>query len=330
MKEGPRDGILRFLESRCPGATLQALAGDASTRRFFRALLAEDGSRVLMDYGAPFEGETDDQRMARVFAAAGLPVARILDAAPEYGCLLLEDLGDRMLEAALLEATATGAGPDEPPPLLGAAVDLAARIADRGTPALERSERRDGPVLDEERFVFEMEFFLEHYAGALRGLRRPSPELRRELHELARAAATTPRKVLCHRDFHSRNLMVLEEGGLAMVDIQDARWGPDSYDLASLLRDAYVEIPERWVEPLIGRYLDALEAPPRRDAFRARFHRVAAQRMIKALGTFGYQTARRGSERYLDAAERTVRRLRAVLPLREETRPLGELLADLL
>jgi aminoglycoside/choline kinase family phosphotransferase len=328
--QAPRPEVLRYLERCCPGATLHALAGDASTRRFYRAALPGGESRVVMDYGAPFEGESDDMRLCRVFTAAGLPVASILDAAPDYGCLLLEDLGDRMLEAELRGASDVGRGvlgaTAGPPPLLGAAVDLAARVAERGTPSLERSERRDGPALDEERFVFEMEFFLEHYASALRGVNRPAPALRRELAELARAAADSPRKVLCHRDFHSRNLMVTSGGGLAMVDIQDARWGPDSYDLASLLRDAYVEIDEAWVEPSIARYLDGLADPPEPAAFRTRFQRVAAQRMIKALGTFGFQTIERGSERYVDAAERTIRRLRVLLPGQEATRVLGELL----
>ena len=56
--------------------------------------------------------------------------------------------------------------------------------------------------------------------------------------------AETPERVFCHRDFHSRNLMVLTDGSLAMVDIQDARWGPLTYDLASLLRDAYMRIDD--------------------------------------------------------------------------------------
>ncbi len=133
------------------------------------------------------------------------------------------------------------------------------------------------------------------------------------MHELAEVAAVAPRRVLCHRDFHSRNLLVQPDGRLAMVDIQDARWGPDSYDLASLLRDAYVDPDDDWVEPLIDLYLEALPRPPERTAFLRRFEVVGAQRMLKALGTFGYQIAVRGNERYRDAIPRTVARLRKVL-----------------
>ena len=321
--ERPRSEVSRYLERVCPGSSIDPLAGDASTRRFYRVTLPGGSRRVLMDYGAPFEGESDDVRLARVFSAAGLPVAGILDTSPQAGCLLLEDLGDRTLESALVMGGAAG---PVVPPLLQNAVELAASIADRGTPALRRSERSDGPALDEERFRFEMDFFLENHAVALLGRPAPSPQLRRALHDLARDAAESPRKVLCHRDFHSRNLMVLDDGNLAMVDIQDARWGPDSYDLASLLRDAYVEVEESWIEPLIDHYLGALGESAEPGAFRSRLRRVEAQRMIKALGTFGYQAARRGSDRYVEAAERTVRRLRELLPRSEETRAIGKLL----
>ena len=123
--------------------------------------------------------------------------------------------------------------------------------------------------------------------GGLRGM-EPAPSLRPRLHALADAAAASSAPVLCHRDYHSRNLMVRGDGSLAMVDFQDARWGPDTYDLASLLRDAYVEIDEGLVERMVARFGDAQD-------LRARFDLVAAERMIKALGTFGYQASVRGN-----------------------------------
>jgi hypothetical protein len=275
-----------------------------------------------MDYGAPFDGETDDVRLARLFRGAGLPVAAVLGVHGAVGCLTLEDLGELRLETAV--ADDDGTLRSDAGPLIENAVVLAARVASKGTPVLARSERRNGPVLDAERFRFEMDFFLEHYAG---GLRRVSPpeELRTALHALADLAAATPRRVLCHRDFHSRNLMVRTDGTLAMVDVQDARWGPDSYDLASFLRDAYVDIEEARIESLVDLYVESLDEPPA-SGFRSRLDRVAAQRMIKALGTFGYQATVRGEPRYLAAVPRTVRRLRSLLPRLPETRPLADLL----
>jgi len=317
----PRAEVRAFLEGSFPGAEVERLAGDASTRIFYRVRQASGETSVLMDYGEPFAGETDDIVLARLFMAAGLPVAAILEASPEHGCLLMEDLGDTSLES-LMES--------EPGPVhLQAAAILAAEVAERGTPVLEGSSRAAGPALDEERFRFEMDFFIEHYLRGFLGIGSLPPGLREDLHALAALAAGGPRNVFCHRDFHSRNLIVRADGSLAMVDIQDARWGPDSYDLASLLRDAYAEIAEEWMEPLVDIYLGRLSAPPERAEFMQRFDIVAAQRMIKALGTFGYQSSVRGSSRYDDALRRTAGRLRIHLPRLNETLRLAEMLGEL-
>jgi len=298
MLPPPRPDLARSFERSHPGATLLPIVGDASARRFFRLSPPGGMSRVVMDYGAPFEGETDDIRLARVFEAASLRVARILEPRPEPGCLVMEDLGDTMLEAVLLTGDpATGRSLHEK------AVELTRAIAVGGTAALEGSERAGGPALDADRFRFEMDYFLEHYAGGFLRVTPVPASLREILHALADRAASGPR-VLCHRDFHSRNLMVVG-ADLAMVDIQDARWGPDTYDLASLLRDAYVDVDEAFVGSVIGR-LD--------DDARARFEIVAAQRMLKALGTFGYQVGALGRRRYAPAIVRTLARLRRVLP----------------
>lgn len=320
-----RPEVVDWVERISPGARLEPLAGDASKRRFFRVHPASGASRVLMDYGRPFERPTDDQLLSALFREAGLPVARIVDGGPAVGCLLLEDLGDRTLHSALAELGGAGR------PLLERAVRLAAEVARRGTPVLERSERAGGPALDAERFRFEMDWFVEHYVRGLQG-RDPVPAtLRPALHALADEAARSPRRVFCHRDFHSRNLMLRDDGTLAMVDLQDARWGPDTYDLASLLRDAYVEIHESWLPGLIDLYLEGM-GEPRTEEFLARLDVVSCQRMIKALGSFGSLRDAPGAERYLEAVPRTLERLRRLLPSRPETHALAVVLteADLL
>ena len=321
----PRPALANWIARRFPEARVVRLAGDASSRIFYRIVQAAGPPRVLMDYGAPFQGETDDIRLSRVFRAAGLPVAEILRAEPEVGCLMLEDLGDRSLEAALESEPQSADG--SAPKLLERAVDLAAAIAVQGTPALARSERADGPALDETRLRFEMDFFLEHFAGTHRELRDLDPELRGELHRLADRAASAPRNVLCHRDFHGRNVMLRDDGALAMVDIQDARWGPDTYDLASILRDAYTRVDNAWLGPLIERYLERAGCVDSPEAFRERFEVVAAQRMIKALGSFGFLIEVMGMPRYLGSIPPTVERLRDLLPTLEPTRRLAEKLS---
>ena len=307
-----------------PGARCESLAADASTRRFHRLFLARGGTRVVMDYGQPFAGETDDVLLARIFERAALPVARVIDVLPDAGALVLEDLGDETLEGALGH-TDSNRRPtrDE---LYRSAVRLAVDVASRGTDVLAGSDRAGGPALDEERFLFEMRFFLQHYVGSFLGRPEAPQELREAVERLAVATAAHPR-VLCHRDFHSRNLMVRGDGTLAMVDIQDARWGPDTYDLASLLRDAYVDMTDAEVDELFSYYWRQLPTALDPAAVRSRFDQSGAQRMIKALGTFGYQVAVLGRDRYRSAIPRTVARLASLLPANPQTAQLAELMA---
>ncbi len=328
----PRSELLKFVQSTVPGAEVAPILGDASTRRFFRVVAPGGPSFVVMDYGAPFDGETDDIRMWRIFEGAGLPVAAVVRPAPEVGCLLLEDLGERTMESALGEIRASGASPEEQGrrtrDLYRRAVKLAVLVAELGTPVLARSERAGGPALDVERFVFEMDFFVEHYVQGLRGIADPAPALIGELHRLARLAAEGGRRVLCHRDFHARNLMLRRDGSLAMVDIQDARWGPDTYDLASLLRDAYIDLPAPLVDEMI---LFCQESTPGYGSdpdFRHRFDVVSAQRMIKVLGTFAYQTRVMRKDRYRLAIPRTLDRLTGLLHRLKETQSLGRLFQE--
>ena len=156
-----RSAVQSWVDQRFPGATVTKLTGDASTRIFCRLASISAETSILMDYGAPFCGESDDQELTAIFEKAGLPVPGILDAAPDPGCLVLEDLGDRMLEDELRTANEQG----ETPELLLEAAELAGRIARDGSVALSESNRAGGPALDAGRFRFEMEFFLENFVG---------------------------------------------------------------------------------------------------------------------------------------------------------------------
>ena len=248
---------------------------------------------------------------------------REIQHAVDAGALVLEDLGDETLEVALARAGSRSRPTRQA--LYRSAVRMAAEIASRGTAELLRSDRAGGPALDGERFRFEMRFFLEHYVGGYLGRPEVAMEVRDALDALALAAASHPR-VLCHRDYHSRNIMVRADGALAMVDIQDARWGPDTYDLASLLRDAYVDLGDPEISELLNLFCGLLPGPPDVAGLLRRFEVTSAQRMLKALGTFGYQVHVLGRDRYRSAIPRTVERLARLLPASAATASLGEIL----
>src|SRR5438093_8728296 len=117
-------------------------------------------------------------------------------------------------------------------------------------------------------------------------------------------------RVYCHRDFQSRNLMVLR-GRLRLIDFQDARMGPYTYDAASLLRDSSLELDPALVERMIERLCRSLDLPA--DEFRRDFDLMALERNIKDLGTFGYMATVRGLTSYLDFVPRTIRSVKRTL-----------------
>src|SRR5207245_7792741 len=146
---------------------------------------------------------------------------------------------------------------------------------------------------------WELNFFAKHFVEGYRASPFGAADrdaLDAEWAAIVEELASEPR-VLCHRDYHSRNLM-LHDASLYIIDFQDARLGPDTYDLVSLLRDSYVDINDRQLDDLIAYFL-ALTGATDDQEFRRRFDVMALQRNLKALGTFGYQTAVRRNPVYI-------------------------------
>src|SRR5262249_1769406 len=166
-------------------------------------------------------------------------------------------------------------------------------------------------AFDVEKLTWELDFFVRHFMEGYRGVALSPADktaLGEEWASIVEELADEPR-VLCHRDYHSRNLM-WSEGNLHIIDFQDARMGPDTYDLASLLRDSYVDISAPQLDDLIAYFLALKQtdgAVPAADEFRRRFDLMAVQRNLKALGTFGYQTTTRRNPVYIQYMPRTLR-----------------------
>ena len=287
------------------------LTGDASDRRYFRVLLKNATPIVLALHAGPIDyAAMPFVAVAKLLSEVPLPVPAILHHSDPLGVIGLEDLGDVTLQAHLGAAT-----PTEHDALYRQAVDFIARMQQRGEALRSDAYPPYRIAFDVEKLTWELEFFVKHYLLAYRGATPTESEraaLREEWSGIVDELAAE-RRVLCHRDYHSRNLM-LHGDSLYIIDFQDARMGPDTYDLASLLRDAYVDLNPQQVDGLIAFFLaqksgDRLPA----DEFRRRFDLMALQRNLKALGTFGYMTTSRNNTVYIQYMPRTLAYVKANL-----------------
>jgi len=321
-----RERIDRYLrESGLGGrdARVVPLTGDASDRRYFRILGSDGDSFVLALHAGPIEfDQLAFANVASLLRQIPLPVPEILGHSDDLGILALRDLGDVTLQAHLGTRSST-----EHAALYREAVALVELLQRRGA---ELRADQYGPyhiAFDVEKLTWELNFFLRHFVEGYRGVTLDDAERRAFEEEwaiMATELATEPR-VLCHRDYHSRNLM-LHGGSLYVIDFQDARMGPDTYDLVSLLRDSYVDITERELNELIAYFL-ALKGSTDPQEFRRRFDLMAIQRNLKALGTFGYQTITRGNPVYIQYMPRTLRYARTNLATYPRFQRLRALLA---
>lgn len=292
------------------GARVVPLTGDASDRRYYRLHVPDMPSRVLAVYPGPFDYPTlTFVNVGELLLRMPLPVPAILAHEDDLGVLVQEDLGDVTLQAHL------GAAPlADHAALYRQAVSFIAVIQQRGRDLASPHYAPYKVAFDVEKLTWEMDFFLKHFLEAYRGGRidpAARTALRAELGTIVEELAAEPR-VLCHRDYHSRNLM-LKEGRLYIIDFQDARMGPDTYDLASLLRDPYVDIGERATEDLVAYFLALIGAAGREREYRQRLDVMSLQRVLKALGTYGYQASTRMNPVYIQYIPRSLRNVRDIL-----------------
>ena len=296
---------------------------DASFRRYFR--VERDGAPSLIVMDAPPEKE--DCRpfvhVAALFAAAGAHVPAILAQDLARGFLLLSDLG----KLTYLEALGA-AGADDADTLYRDAIQALIRIQLASRPDVL-------PGYDRQLLDRELRLFPDWYIA--RQLER-APEARtQETLEKCFAALiennlAQPR-VFVHRDYHSRNLMVCDPGP-GVLDFQDAVYGPITYDLVSLLRDAYIEWEEaRVIDWTIHYWEQARKArlPVASDFadFYRDFEWMGAQRQLKVLGIFARLCYRDGKDRYLKDQPLVTRYLRRTCERYRELLPLARLLDEL-
>jgi N-acetylmuramate 1-kinase len=298
--------------------TITSLTGDASSRSYSRAQ-AGSASVIIAIYSAPFdENERAVARLARaeennpsarltfsndpcahievtsLLIEAGLPVPPVLATSGADAIMLIKDVGDLRLQDWLSQWSNSEAG--EVIDAYRHALDLVVRIQDATELALAADSICSHLAFDEAKLRWEMGFFFANYFNRYLHLRldpATSNAVQADFKMLCSELSARPR-VLTHRDYHARNLM-MDGGEMFIIDHQDARMGPASYDVASLLSDPYTALSEQAIEELTERFIEmkaASELPLSDvDEFRTELDLMTVQRMLKAIGTYSSQAA---------------------------------------
>jgi len=290
-----RERIVSYVAAHkgAPETEIVSLTPDASTREYFR-IPWQRGTAVAAVYPEPFDPAVHPYLdVTRLFLECNLPVPEVYDAYGDAGIIVQEDLGDRQLGQVFETAS-----DEEREALVEQAIEIIARIQAATDSAFKRDSISCRLAFDEPKLAWELNFFFEHYFGSLRKetlTHGEAAELKVELNDIAAELSACPR-VLCHRDYHAANLLVDKQGRIRIVDHQDARMGPASYDLVSLLLDRQPEPPS--LGEVRAHRLFLLEARRRQglaaidpDDFAREFRLMSIQRGLKAIGTFSYQTA---------------------------------------
>jgi len=294
--------------------TIRSASSDASFRRYFRVNDRGGQSYILMDAPPPQENVQTFIQVAELLATTGVTVPQIFASKPDQGFLLISDLGTVMYSHLLNQDTAQKLYMD--------AIESLVLIQSHSQPDVL-------PEYDRAMQMKELQIFPEWYIGkhlgaTLTATQQASLDKVFE-HILANTMAQPQVYVL--RDYHSRNLMVMKEGNPGILDFQGAMYGPITYDIVSLLRDAYIEWDEEQVLDWAIRYWErarhaGLPVSTDIDSFYRDFELMGLQRHLKILGIFCRLAYRDGKHGYLadlplvlSYVRKTAQRYNTLIPL---------------
>jgi N-acetylmuramate 1-kinase len=299
---------------------LTTASADASFRRYFRLNFEDGRTLIAMDAPPPQEDCRPFVHAAQVFGEASLNVPKVLHQNIEQGFLLLTDLGNTTYLSALNNATANDLYLDANQALIK--MQLASK------PGVF-------PVYDEALLTREMQLFPDWYISKHLNITLTEKQqgVLDRTFALLNANTLAQPKVYVHRDYHSRNLMVCANNP-GILDFQDAVYGPITYDLVSLLKDAYISWEEDQVLDWVVRYWQAAKKtglPVAHDVadFYRDFEYMGAQRHIKVLGIFARLYHRDGKDGYLKDMPLVMHYLRRVCERYIELKPMQRLLEEL-
>ncbi len=300
-------------------ASLQIASADASFRRYLR-VDANEGTRIIMDAPPDQEDCRPFAKVSKMMAEAGLNVPRVLAWDEAQGFMLLDDLGTHTMIDVVNR--------DDPPANQG----LYLRAVDALVAWQAASRSGALPAYDEALLMRELALFPDWYIGRHRGIELDNT-MRETLDSAFRLIVQrnlAAPNVYVHRDFMPRNLMMpldAQEPRLGVLDFQDAVYGPITYDIASLMRDAFLSWDEEFVLDITVRYWQKAQKaglpihPDFGDFYRG-VEWMGLQRHLKVAGIFARLTLRDGKPRYLADTPRFLAYIRATADRYRELGPL--------
>jgi hypothetical protein len=272
--------------------TIEPVSSDASFRRYFR-IIVNNKTFILMDAPPDLERIDHFLNITKNLASAEINAPKIISFDTKLGLILMTDFGNQTY-LDVLSGNKLGMFQQE---LYSAAIDSLLNIQTKVGP----QELQD---YSEELLISEMSLFPEWYLEKFKKFKLQDQEVLHKIFSEITLEFLSQDNGFVHRDYHSRNLMFIREGNPGILDYQDALWGPLSYDLVSLLKDAYIELDEEFVSDQVVRYWEkarniGLIKNEDFSSFYEDFEWVGVQRHLKILGIFSRLSIRDKKDQYL-------------------------------
>jgi aminoglycoside/choline kinase family phosphotransferase len=297
-----------------PIATLgfEHLPGDGSQRRFWRVATTEDGDTYIAMENTPADDDSRRENLAYLMIGKhlfekGLPIPEIHSYNLEKGWFIIQDCGDRNLQDLVRHSRARTS-------VYERIVEVLYRLQTEGAQGFNpdwccQTAKYDQTVMR----VYEVDYFREAFLGSYLGLKTDWPELEAPFEHLIKTASEADDHYFLHRDFQSRNIMILD-GRIGVIDWQSGRLGPLAYDLASLLIDPYTGLSAKEKRQILETYVRLVKLRDRdgAESVKRYFTYLAIQRNLQILGAFSFLTMVRNKtyfEAYIPPALESLRHL---------------------
>ncbi len=273
---------------------LTPLTGDASSRKYYR-LFYQEKPAILADYKLNQKAFEPFLEAHRFFCSRNFRVPAIFYINKKYSFIILENLGNQNAFDEILAGKMKNYSD-----FYLTSTDIVSKLQSCSVNDIPKDSLILTAKLDYDKLFWELNFMKKYYLEGLLGIVLSEEEnisLENGFRTISDRCAKQP-VVLCHRDFHSKNLY-FQNGKVIIIDYQDLQPGPYTYDIASLLRDSYTSLDENFIEEMKYYFHDKLNTDIDYKEFNRDFELTALQRNLKAIGTFASQKMLKNNDRYL-------------------------------